>query len=99
MVVTDSLHAKAAREFEAEVFILNHPTRIREGYEPIIHLKTISESARFVDIYEREILCTGDMAKVRIQFKYNTHFIREGDQFLFRESRSKGLGGITKVFQ
>ena len=98
MVVTDSLHAAAAREFEAEVFILNHPTRIKEGYEPIIHLKTISESAKFVDIYEREFLCTGDMAKVRIQFKYNSHFIREGDQFLFRESRSKGLGGITKVY-
>jgi elongation factor 1-alpha len=98
MVVTDSDNAKAVREFEAEVFILNHPTRIREGYEPIIHLKTISESAKFIRIYNKEFLCTGDMARVRIQFKYSSHFIREGDQFLFRESRSKGLGGIIDVF-
>lgn len=99
MVVTDSNDVGASREFEAEVFILNHPTRIKEGYEPIVHLKTISESARFMNIYDREFLCTGDMAKVRIQFKYHSHFIREGDQFLFRESRSKGLGGITKVYR
>ena len=99
MVVTDSPDIHAAREFEAEVFILNHPTRIKEGYEPIIHLKTISESAKFTKIFDREYLCTGDMARVRIQFKYRSYFIREGDQFLFRESRSKGLGGITKVFQ
>lgn len=97
MVVTDSPDATAAREFEAEVFILNHPTRIKAGYEPIIHLRTISESAKFVKIYGREFLCTGDMARVRIEFKYHSHFIREGDQFLFRESRSKGIGGITKV--
>jgi len=99
MVVTDADNVAAAKEFEAEVFILNHPTRIKEGYEPIIHLKTISESARFVKIRDKEFLCTGDMARVRIEFKYHSHFIREGDQFLFRESRSKGLGGITKVFQ
>jgi elongation factor 1-alpha len=98
MVVTDADTVKAAREFEAEVLILNHPTRIKEGYEPIIHLRTISESAKFIKIYDREFLCTGDMARVRVRFKYKPHFIREGDQFLFRESRSKGLGGITRVY-
>ena len=98
MVVTDDPDPRAIREFEAEIFILNHPTRIREGYEPIIHLNTISESAKFLTIYDRDFLCTGDMARVRIQFKYHSHFVREGDQFLFRESKSKGLGGITMVF-
>jgi elongation factor 1-alpha len=97
MVATDADSVRCAREFEAEVLILNHPTRIKEGYEPIIHLKTISESAKFLEIYDKEFLCTGDMARVRVRFKYNSHFIREGDQFLFRESRSKGLGGITKI--
>jgi elongation factor 1-alpha len=97
MVVTDTPTPQAIREFEAEIFILNHPTRIREGYEPIIHMNTISESAKFVTIYDKEFLCTGDMARVRIQFKYHSHFIREGDQFLFRESKSKGLGGVTRV--
>jgi elongation factor 1-alpha len=98
MVVTDAVQGIATKEFEAEVFILNHPTRIKEGYEPIIHLRTISESAQFVTIYDKAFLSTGDMARVKIKFKYNAHFIREGDQFLFRESRSKGLGGITKVY-
>jgi elongation factor 1-alpha len=97
MVVTDDPNPQAIREFEAEIFILNHPTRIREGYEPIIHLNTISESAKFIRIYDKDFLCTGDMGRVRIQFKYHSHFVREGDQFLFRESKSKGLGGITRV--
>ncbi|MFB6187444.1 MAG: GTP-binding protein, partial [Halobacteriaceae archaeon] len=35
------------REFEAEVMVLNHPTRIDTGYEPVVHLETISEAARF----------------------------------------------------
>jgi len=37
----------ATRSFEAEVMVLNHPTRIREGYEPVVHLETLSETAIF----------------------------------------------------
>jgi hypothetical protein len=28
----------AVRSFEAEVMVLNHPTRIRDGYEQVVHL-------------------------------------------------------------
>ncbi|MFQ6088375.1 MAG: GTP-binding protein [Candidatus Methanofastidiosia archaeon] len=96
MILTDT-NPKSVRRFLAEVLILNHPTRIKEGYEPIVHLHTISESATFEKIYDKEFLCTGDVSKVEMRFKYKSYFVREGDQFLFREEKSKGIGGVLKV--
>jgi len=41
--------SEPVREFEAEVMVLNHPTRtrIQEGYEPVVHVETVSEAAVF----------------------------------------------------
>jgi len=41
----------------------------------------------------------GDRAKVRMRFKYNSYHIEEGEKFIFREGRSKGIGGVEKVLQ
>ncbi|HHF09829.1 MAG TPA: GTP-binding protein [Methanomicrobia archaeon] len=87
------------REFIGDVFILSHPTTIKEGYEPVLHLETISESVRFEKIYGKEYLSVGDRAKVRMRFKYNSYHIEEGEKFIFREGRSKGIGGVEKVLQ
>ena len=98
MVVKDENGGnKSIREFIAEVFILNHPTRIREGYEPIIHLETISETVTFEKIYNHEYLSTGDRALIKMKFKYNSYYFSEGDKFIFREAKSKGIGGIKKI--
>ncbi|MFB6128836.1 MAG: GTPBP1 family GTP-binding protein, partial [Halorhabdus sp.] len=51
------------REFEAEVMVLNHPTRIGEGYEPVVHLETISEAAAFYP--EGGQLLPGDSGRAR----------------------------------
>ncbi|KYC49691.1 MAG: Elongation factor 1-alpha [Candidatus Methanofastidiosum methylothiophilum] len=88
---------KSVREFLAEIFILNHPTRIKEGYEPIIHLETISETVTFEKIYNQEYLSTGDRALIKMKFKYNSYYLTEGDKFIFREAKSKGIGGIKKI--
>ncbi|NMC58584.1 MAG: GTP-binding protein [Candidatus Methanofastidiosa archaeon] len=98
MVIKDKNgEGKSVREFLAEVFILNHPTRIREGYEPIIHLETISETVTFEKIYNQEYLSTGDRALIKMKFKYNSYYLSEGDKFIFREAKSKGIGGIKKI--
>ncbi len=87
----------SVREFLAEVFILNHPTRIKEGYEPIMHLETIAETVTFEKIYNRDYLSTGDRALIKMKFKYNSYHFTEGDKFIFREAKSKGIGGIKKI--
>ena len=83
------------REFEAEVMVLNHPTRIGEGYEPVVHLETVSEAAAFYP--EGGQLLPGDSGTARVQFKFRPYLVEEGQRFVFREGRSKGVGRVTDV--
>ena len=81
------------REFDAEVMVLNHPTRIQEGYEPVVHLETLSEAAAFFP--EDGRLLPGDTGEARVRFKFRPYLIEEGQRFVFREGSSKGVGTVT----
>jgi elongation factor 1-alpha len=83
------------RSFGAEVMVLNHPTRIRSGYEPVIHLETISEAVVFHP--DGGQLLPGDTGTARIEFKFRPYLVEEGQRFVFREGRSKGVGTVTSV--
>ncbi|WP_324663955.1 GTPBP1 family GTP-binding protein [Haloarcula sediminis] len=83
------------REFEAEVMVLNHPTRIGDGYEPVVHLETISEAAQFYP--EGGQLLPGDAGRTTVRFKFRSYLVEEGQKFVFREGRSKGVGTVTDV--
>ncbi len=85
------------RSFEAEVMVLNHPTRITEGYEPVVHLETLSETAVFSP--EGGKLLPGDTGKTTVEFKFRPYFVEEGQRFVFREGSSKGVGTVTAVDQ
>ncbi|WP_290623924.1 MULTISPECIES: GTPBP1 family GTP-binding protein [unclassified Archaeoglobus] len=87
----------AVWEFEADVYVFTHPTLISVGYEPVMHVETISETVTFVEM-DREYLKSGDRGKVRMKFKYHPQYVYEGQKFIFREGRSKGMGEITKIF-
>ena len=83
------------REFEAEVMVLNHPTRIGDGYEPVVHLETVSEAAAFYP--EGGQLLPGDTGRARVRFKFRPYCVEEGQRFVFREGSSKGVGTVTAV--
>ena len=83
------------RSFEAEVMVLNHPTRITDGYEPVIHLETLSETAVFSP--EGGKLLPGDTGTTTVEFKFRPYFVEEGQRFVFREGSSKGVGTVTSV--
>ena len=83
------------REFEAEVMVLNHPTRIGDGYEPVVHLETVSEAAAFYPAEGR--LLPGDTGKARVRFKFRPYLVEEGQRFVFREGSSKGVGTVTDI--
>lgn len=83
-----------AREFEAEVMILNHPTKVTDGYEPVIHLETVSET---VELYPDETLLPGDKGTTSVRFKFQPYVIEEGQRFVFREGTSKGVGTVKEV--
>jgi elongation factor 1-alpha len=83
------------REFEAEVVVLNHPTRIGDGYEPVIHLETVSEAVEFHP-HEGQLL-PGDSGTTTVRFKFRPYLVEEGQRFVFREGQSKGVGTVTDV--
>ena len=83
------------REFEAEVMVLNHPTRIGEGYEPVVHLETVSETAS-IHPADGQLL-PGDTGRATIRFKFRPYLVEEGQRFVFREGSSKGVGTVLSV--
>ena len=85
----------AVREFEAEVMVLNHPTRIDDGYEPVVHLETVSETASIHP--EGGQLLPGDTGTARVRFKFRPYVVEEGQRFVFREGRSKGVGTVRDI--
>ncbi len=89
-------HPKAIREFEAEIFILNHPTRIKKGYEPVMHLETIAEATVFEQL-DSDYMMAGQSGRVRMRFKFHPYYIYEGQKFIFREGKSKGIGQVVRV--
>ncbi|NOZ83106.1 MAG: GTP-binding protein [Euryarchaeota archaeon] len=95
-MVLSSAELRAAKSFTAEVVVLNHPTRVAAGYEPVVHLETISEAV-VLEPLEREYLAAGDRGRVRMTFKYHPHYVEVGQRFVFREGRSKGIGVVTEV--
>ena len=83
------------REFEAEVVVLNHPTSIRDGYEPVVHLETVSEAVVFHP--EGGQLLPGDSGDATVEFKFHPYLVEEGQRFVFREGQSKGVGTVTGI--
>ena len=83
------------REFEAEVMVLNHPTRIDDGYEPVVHLETISEAGVFHP--DEGQLLPGDSGTATVRFKFHPYLVEEGQRFVFREGHSKGVGTVQSV--
>ena len=77
--------------------MFSHPTLIKRGYEPVVHLETISETVIFEDM-EKDYMKAGDRGLVKIRFKYNPQFVFEGQKFIFREGKSKGVGEIKRVY-
>ncbi|MBI2545239.1 MAG: 50S ribosome-binding GTPase [Candidatus Aenigmarchaeota archaeon] len=87
---------KVVKSFEADILVLTHPTRITDGYEPVIHVATVAESAR-VELTGKDYLKAGETGNVKFTFKYSPHYMEEGDRFIFREGKTKGIGTVTKV--
>jgi len=83
--------------FEADVIVLFHSTTIHKNYQPVIQCMAMRQSAKIVDIKEREVLRTGDRAKVLFRFLYHSEYLKVGMRLIFREGRCKGIGIITSV--
>ncbi|HIQ29470.1 MAG TPA: GTP-binding protein [Candidatus Caldiarchaeum subterraneum] len=99
MILCDQeLKPHAVRSFEAEIMVLTHPTRIKNGYEPVVHCHTISSTVK-LRLLDREYLKAGETGRVEMVFKYRPWYIKVGDRFVFREGKTKGIGTITRIIE
>lgn len=89
---------KAVRAFRARIRVLHHPTTVRVGYEPVIHLKTIRQSAKLLEA-SKPYLRTGDIAEVTFRFILRPEYVRVGSSFVFREGRTKGIGEVIAIVE
>jgi GTPase len=94
---TNGYREQVCREFEAEVFILHHPTTITSRYHTVLHIGSIRQTATIVSM-EKDPLRTGDRCKVRFRFVGRPELLSIGSNFLFREGGTRGIGTITQLF-
>jgi len=94
----EQLNPKAVKSFEAEILVLHHPTRIANGYEPIIHLSTVAETAK-VKLMDKSYMKAGETGKVEFMFKYRPAYLDVGERFVFREGKTKGIGTVMKILK
>ncbi len=88
---------KAVRTLEANIVVTRHPTRIVEGYSPVLHCHTVSQTVIFEKIYGKRYLVVGDFARVRMRFKFRPEMVLEGDKIVTRESNTRTIGTIIAV--
>uniref|UniRef100_A0A7E4UZ74 Tr-type G domain-containing protein n=1 Tax=Panagrellus redivivus TaxID=6233 RepID=A0A7E4UZ74_PANRE len=97
MVLIDpSLKPIACTKFEADVFILHHPTTIMSNYQAMIHAGPVRQTATLVSM-DKEVLRTGDRARVMLSFIRHPEYIKEGTRIIFREGRTKAVGIVRKI--
>jgi elongation factor 1-alpha len=97
MILTTEKSPKSVKRFKANVMVLNHPTRISDGYEPVVHIETASEAAAIYP--QSDNLLPGERGKAELEFKYNSYNVSAGQRFVFREGDSKGIGTVTEVYE
>lgn len=82
--------------FNATVHIFNHPTTIQNGYQSMIHLRTIRQPVKFI-INDDEILRTGSRGDITIKFLLRPEFILPDTLFMFRDGKTKGGGKVKTI--
>lgn len=90
---------KAVQAFDATIIVTRHPTRIRAGYEPVFHSATIQQPVIFEEIYDKDYLVVGDVARVRMMFKKGPEMLRLGDRIVTREANTRCIGTVASLIR
>ncbi len=95
-VLTSKSTPKASWRFKAEVFVLHHPSTIKNGYNSMVHCKTIRQQA-VIELPSSTFLRTGSRAICQFRFLFHPEHLQPGQKFVFRDGRTKGLGTVLEV--
>lgn len=78
IIVAATSTPRAVMRFQASVLILYHSSTITKRYQSMLHVSSVRQTVRVVDIEEKEILRTGDRASVTFEFLTKPEAIKEG---------------------
>jgi GTPase len=105
VILSMKSNAIAIQEFTVNVQIMkSHSTTIKIGYEPVVHINNIRQTAKIIEINNKIharpkkinnedcILRTGDKATVKFSFTRQPEYIKKGQRILFCEGTTKALG-------
>ncbi len=97
IICDEDADVKAVSAFDTTIIVTRHPTRIRPGYEPVFHSSTIQQPVIFEEIYDKEYLVVGDVARVRMMLKKGPEMLRVGDRVVTREANTRCIGTIIAL--
>lgn len=96
VVVSREMEPASCLDFRAEVYVLYHSSRICLGFQTVIHVGNVMQTATIVEM-SKSSLHTNEKAVVRFHFINRPEYIRVGARLLFREGRTKGMGEVTEI--
>ncbi len=97
MIVDPEEQVQSCWEFEANIVVTRHPTRISVGYTPVFQCHTIQQAVVLKKIYDAEYLSVGDFARVRLRFMVAPEAIRIDDKIVLREENTRAIGTIVEI--
>lgn len=95
VLVSPELNPKACWEFDGEIVVLHHPTTISSRYQAMVHCGSIRQTASILSM-SKDMLRTGDKARVRFRFIKHPEYLRPQQRLVFREGRTKAVGNVIE---
>ncbi len=97
IIVDPEEKVPSCREFEANIVVTRHPTKISVGYSPVLQAHTIQQTVVLKKIYDADFLSVGDFAKVKLRFILSPEAVGIGDKIVLREANTRAIGTIVEV--
>ncbi|WAR18779.1 GTPB2-like protein [Mya arenaria] len=98
MVLVSSELVGACMEFEADVYLLYHDTRVCPGFRTTVHVGNVCQSVQIMEIKDKTAIKTNQKAQVIFKFMKQPEYIRVGSRLLFRQGTAKGVGEVIKIY-
>ncbi|MHA1960789.1 MAG: GTP-binding protein [Candidatus Thorarchaeota archaeon] len=86
-------------QFEANIVVTRHPTRISVGYSPVFQSHTIQQAVILKTIHDADFLAVGDFARVKLEFMTRPEALMVGDKIVLREANTRAIGTIVEVIK
>jgi len=97
VIVDPEDEVQSCYEFEANIVVTRHPTKISVGYSPVLQSHTIQQTVVLKKIYNAEFLSVGDFARVKLKFIVSPEAVGVGDKIVLREANTRAIGTIVEI--